>query len=79
MWAYMLEYFAERYTALARAKAEKELDAQMKYSIRLYCYGTLGMTREWLLKDNITPAETVVQMMFNAMPEELKGLYFRKQ
>ncbi len=79
MWAYMLEYFVERYTALARAKAERELDAQMKYSIRLYCYGTLGMTREWLLKDNITPAETVVQMMFNAMPEGLKRLYFREQ
>ena len=30
------------------------LDAQTLYSIRFYCYGTLGMAREWLLKDNIT-------------------------
>ncbi len=78
MWAYMLEYFVERYTALAREKAETELDTQTKYSIRLYCYGTLGMTREWLLKDNITPAETIVEMMFNSMPESLKNLYFGK-
>lgn len=76
MWAYMLEYFAEKYTALAREKAGEELDTQILYSIRLYCYGTLGMTREWLLKDNITPARTVVQMMFNSMPDSLKRLYF---
>ncbi len=54
------------------------MDTQTKYSIRLYCYGTLGMTREWLLKDNITPAETIVEMMFNSMPESLKNLYFGK-
>jgi len=76
MWAYMLEYFVERYTALAREKAGTELDTQTKYSIRLYCYGTLGMTREWLLKDNITPAETIVEMMFHSMPETLNKLFF---
>ena len=34
------------------------------------------MTREWLMKDNITPAETVVQMMFGSMPESLRRLFF---
>ena len=34
------------------------------------------MTREWLLKDNITPAETVVRLMFHAMPEALRRIYF---
>ena len=52
------------------------LDAQTRFSIRLYCYGTLGMTREWLMKDNITPAETVVRLMFASMPESLRTLYF---
>ena len=52
------------------------LDAQIIYSIRLYCYGTLGMTREWLLQDNITPAETAVEMMFDSMPERLKDIFF---
>ena len=52
------------------------LDTQTLYSIRLYCYGTLGMTREWLLKDNITPAETAVEMMFRSMPEALRRIYF---
>jgi len=76
MWSYMLEYFVKRYTDLAREKAGTELDAQTKFGIRLYCYGTLGMTREWLLKDNITPAQTVVEMMFRSMPERLRELYF---
>lgn len=46
------------------------------YSIRLYCYGAVGMTREWLLEDNITPAETVVEMMFQSMPEALRNIFF---
>ena len=52
------------------------LDTQLKYSIRLYCYGTVGMTKEWLLNDNTTSAETVVQMMFASMPENMKKIYF---
>lgn len=48
----------------------------MRFSIRLYCCGTFGMTREWLMHDNITPAETVVEMMFRSMPESLKGIFF---
>ena len=47
------------------------LDAQTQYSIRLYCYGAVSMTREWLIKDNIALAQTVVQMMFNSMSETL--------
>lgn len=77
MWAHMLEYFAAKHIAIAKEKLHTDrLDTQTLYSIRLYCYGTLGMTREWLLKDNITPAETAVQMMFNSMPEILRKIYF---
>lgn len=77
MWAYMLEYFTERYADLARAKLGADaLDTQTRYSIRLYCYGALGMTREWLLSDNITPAEMAVRMMFRSMPEALKNIFF---
>jgi len=39
-------------------------------------FPTLGMTREWLLQDNITPAETIVEMMFRSMPEDLRKIYF---
>lgn len=76
MWSYMHEYFVKRYTDIARAKAGDDLNTQLLFSIRLYCYGTLGMTREWLLKDNITPADVIVRMMFNSMPEQLKTLFF---
>ena len=48
----MVEYFAERYSNLAREKqGTNTLDTQLQYSIRLYCYGAVGMTREWLMKD----------------------------
>ena len=76
LWKYMLEYFAERYTRLAKEKlGAGEPDTQTKYSIRLYCYGCMGMTREWILQDNITPAEVVVRMMFASMPEGLQRIY----
>ena len=76
LWQYMLEYFADRYTSLAKEKlGVDQLDTQLRYSIRLYCYGTVGMTREWVLQDNITPAELIVQMMFASMPERLRQIY----
>ena len=83
-----VEEFAEeirQYAEICRSKRieiAKEklrtdyLDAQIIYSIRLYCYGTLGRSREWLLHDNITPAETAVEMMFDSMPERLKDIFF---
>ncbi len=77
LWQYMLEYFAARYTGLAEEKlGAGQLDTQTKYSIRLYCYGCVGMTREWILQDNITPAEVIVRMMFASMPEALQKLFF---
>ncbi len=42
---------------------------------RPFCH-TVGMTREWLLTDNITPAETIVEMMFASMPENLRSIFF---
>ena len=76
MWAYMHAYFVKRYTDVAMEKTGQELDAQTRFSIRLYCYGAIGMTQEWLMHDNITPAETVVRMMFGSMPESLRDLFF---
>lgn len=77
LWQYILEYFVERYTQEAKTILDTvTLDTQTLYSIRLYCYGAVGMTREWLLTDNITPAETVVSMMFNSMPESLRKIFF---
>ena len=58
LWAYMLEYFVQRYEKIAK-------------DIRHYCYGSVGMTKEWLLYDNTTSAEVVVEMMFNSMPQKL--------
>ena len=73
----MLEYFVRRYELIAKEKLQTDVhDTQLRYSIRLYCYGTVGMTKEWLLNDNTTSADTVVQMMFASMPENMKEIYF---
>ena len=77
LWHYMLEYFVRRYTELVKEKLDTDnLDTQLVYSIRFYCMGSIGMTQEWVLNDNITSAETVVQMMFNSMPEDLRAILF---
>ena len=77
MWAYIHAYFVEKYSDLAKEKLGVDtLDTQTQFSVRLYCYGTLGMTREWLLNDNITPARTAVLMMFNSMPILLRKAFF---
>ena len=80
LWQYMLEYFVKRYEVIAKEKLHTEvLDTQLKYSIRLYCYGCVGMTKEWLLNDNTTSAKTVVQMMFASMPDNMKAIYFTEE
>ena len=76
MWSYMHAYYVKRYTDIAIERSGATLDEQTRFSIRLYCYGTIGMTQEWLMHDNITPAEMVVEMMFSSMPERLKTLFF---
>ena len=77
LWQYMLEYFVKRYETEAIKKIGNDvLDTQLRYSIRLYCYGCVGMTKEWLLYDNTTSAETIVGMMFESMPERMKKVYF---
>ena len=34
------------------------------------------MTKEWLLNDNTTSALTVVKMMFESMPKNMRNLFF---
>jgi hypothetical protein len=45
-------------------------------AIRFHCMGAVGMTQEWVLNDNITSAETVVQMMFHSMPGNMRSILF---
>lgn len=78
LWHYMLEYFVRRYTELAKETLGTDLlDPQLAYSIRFYCMGAVGMTQEWVLNDNITSAETVVQLMFHSMPENMRAILFQ--
>ncbi len=76
LWKYMLEYFTENYRRIAMEKMHTDrLDENTAFSIRLYCYGTVGTAMEWALNDNATPAETIVRRMFDSMPQSLKIIY----
>ncbi|QPK94661.1 TetR/AcrR family transcriptional regulator C-terminal domain-containing protein [Actinomyces sp. zg-332] len=79
LWKYMVEYFVHRYSEEAKRILDTDtLDPQTMYSIRLYCHGGVGMTKEWLLSDSSIPAETVVEMMFISMPESLRKIFFHE-
>lgn len=80
LWQYIHRYFVERYSTEAKRLLDTDtLDTQTMFSIRLYCYGTVGMTQEWLLNDNITPAKTIVEMMFSSMPGNLRKIFFAQK
>lgn len=77
LWQYMYEYFTEEYTRKAKEKSGTDvLSTQLLFSIRLYCYGAVGMTKYWVLNDPITSAETMVKMMFESMSDSMKEVYF---
>ena len=76
----MLEYFVDAYTSQAKKILHTDaLDPQLSFSIRLYCYGAVSMSKEWILQDTVTSAETVIKMMFASMPQTLQEVFFSGQ
>ena len=74
----MLEYFVNSYSQIAKEKlCLQKLDEATAYAIRFYCYGSVGMTREWLLSQCSLSAKEAVKSMYKAMPEELKKIFFQ--
>ncbi|MCR5160207.1 MAG: TetR family transcriptional regulator [Lachnospiraceae bacterium] len=77
LWQYMLEYYAGRYMEIAREKLGTDaLDKGTVFSIRLYSYGTIAMSREWAFGKDPTPAEEVVELMYQSMPQNLRDIFF---
>ena len=74
----MLHYYSDQHTKLAFKKLDtKILNEDIKFNIRFYCYGALGISREWLLYNNITSSKQIVEIIFNSMPQNLKEIYFQ--
>lgn len=77
LWQYMLEYFAEEnFTAAKKILQTDTLDPDLAFSIRFYCYGSVCMAREWILRNEAMSAETIARMTFAAMPQALREVYF---
>lgn len=80
LWQYILEFFVEENTAAVKAALGiDELDEELTFDIRFYCYGAVGMTREWILQDRSASADDIVRMTFAVMPPALKKIYYGRQ
>ena len=76
LWRYMQEYYSGRYMELAKARLGTDtLDEQIIFSIRMYSYGTIAMSQDWILSNSAVPAEREAAMMFASMPELLKEIF----
>ncbi len=76
LWQYMLEYFVEENTAAVKAVlGTDDLDEELCFDIRFYCYGAVGMTREWILQNSVESAETIAGRTFALMPPALKEIF----
>ncbi len=79
LWKYMLEFFVEENTAAVKNILDtNELDPMLLYCIRYYCYGAVGMAREWINLDSKVPAETFVKMTHSCMPQALRDIFASK-
>lgn len=76
VWRYMPDYFTAEYIRIAKEKLGGELDPQLEFSIRLYCHGSVAMTKEWALGNSKTSAKDLAKMMFASMPDRLRKIYF---
>ncbi len=80
LWQYMLDYFTEENICAVKSILKTdELDPLLAHCIRYYCYGAVGMAREWIRKDNTISAEMFVEMTRSCMPEALREIYAKKQ
>lgn len=78
LWRYMQEYYSERYMEIAKERLGTDiLDEQIVFSIRMYSYGTIAMSQDWILSNNSIPAEKEAAMMFASMPDLLRRIFAR--
>ncbi len=77
LWQYMLEYFVELYVQKAKeCLGNTQLSEHLTYSIRMFCYGGMGLSRDWLLSKSPIPATTLVHFIYSSMPANLQEIFF---
>lgn len=63
------------YTKLIEEKTGYAPDAEFRFSIELYCHGSIDMTVKWVLGGMKTPIETMAERLVNAMPVKMRELF----
>ncbi len=80
LWQYMLEYFSkENEAAVKRILNMEKLTPQLSNCISFYCYGAVGMAREWIMNDGDMSAEEFVEMTTACVPDVLRDIYLRQR
>ncbi len=75
LWKFIFEYYVQAYTQLVKEKlSTDELDPLIAFSIRSCCYGSVWTTRDWILENSSIPAETLVRMQFESLPQSLREI-----
>lgn len=73
---YILEYYETLYEQAVKERLSVDrLDEQTVFSIKMFVYGGIAMSREWLMSDTAAPALDVTRMMFRCMPQDLKEIF----
>ncbi len=75
LWNSITGYYIDKYIREAeRILGVGELDPQMLFSIQLFCYGGVAMTKEWLFQGKISALDCS-RMMLKSLPENLKSIF----
>lgn len=59
------------------SRKQGELDVQERYMIAHYCHGCVDILEEWLRNPDELSAQQIASIMYNAMPEALRGTWIK--
>lgn len=65
----------EFYCRLIREKVEEVLDAMTRKLLEMYCWSSIYMTVQWVLKGMKESEEELADLMILAMPQKIHELY----
>ena len=65
----------EFYCALIREKTGTPPDTKTRKLLEMYCWSSIYMTVQWLMKGMKEPEEALADLMIDAMPPKLHELF----
>ncbi len=73
--AFLFDYSYKAVEEVAKRCRNRDLSSQEKVLLTIFCYGTVGVTYQWVCGKLDTTAEELAQQLYNAMPPTLRDLW----